>query len=158
MTGQASTQPPQSMHVSASITCLPPCSLIAFTGQTSSHAPQLMQSSLIECATVSPPIKIIKPYPTGFIFSITHQKQLSSKENIILFHNHFQQQQGFSSRHRSLSSGPPSKPADLVASLALHAFWNNSSDRKSSCVSDHHQKHSRQPDNRFGCLTGIAFR
>jgi hypothetical protein len=43
------------MQVSGSITRLPPCSLIEFTGQESSHAAQLVQSSVIVCAMVPPP-------------------------------------------------------------------------------------------------------
>jgi hypothetical protein len=45
LTGQVSTQAPQSMQLSASITLLSPASAIAPTGQESSHAPQLMHSS-----------------------------------------------------------------------------------------------------------------
>jgi len=47
LTGQVSTQAPQSMQVSPSMARLSPASLIAFTGQESSHAPQLMHSSEI---------------------------------------------------------------------------------------------------------------
>jgi hypothetical protein len=47
LTGQVSTQAPQSMQVSASIARLSPASLMALTGQDSSHAPQLMHSSVI---------------------------------------------------------------------------------------------------------------
>ena len=45
--GQTSTQAPQSVQVSASITYLPSPSLIASTGHSLSHAPQEMHSSLI---------------------------------------------------------------------------------------------------------------
>jgi hypothetical protein len=55
LTGQVSTQAPQSIQVSASMTRLLPCSLIAFTGQESSQAAQLVQSSVIVCDTVPPP-------------------------------------------------------------------------------------------------------
>jgi len=47
LTGHVSTHAPQSIQVSASITRFSPCSLIEFTGQESSHAPQLMHSSEI---------------------------------------------------------------------------------------------------------------
>jgi hypothetical protein len=47
LTGQVSTQAPQSMQVSPSMARLSPTSLIALTGQESSHAPQLMHSSEI---------------------------------------------------------------------------------------------------------------
>jgi len=47
LTGHVSTQAPQSMQVSASITLLAPCSLMALTGQESSQAAQLVQSSEI---------------------------------------------------------------------------------------------------------------
>jgi hypothetical protein len=43
------------MQESASITRFAPCSLIALTGQESSHAAQLVQSSVIVWATISPP-------------------------------------------------------------------------------------------------------
>lgn len=52
LTGQVSTQAPQSMQVSAAITLLSPASLIELTGQESSHAPQLMHSSVMVCAKV----------------------------------------------------------------------------------------------------------
>jgi hypothetical protein len=52
LTGQVSTQAPQSMQVSAAITLLSPDSLMALTGQESSQAPQLMHSSVIVCAKV----------------------------------------------------------------------------------------------------------
>lgn len=57
-TGQVSTQAPQSIQESASITRLLPSSLMAFTGHESSHAAQLVQSSVMEWDTVSPPSKI----------------------------------------------------------------------------------------------------
>jgi len=44
-TGHVSTQAPQSMQPSSSITLLLSDSVIAPTGQESSHAPQLMHSS-----------------------------------------------------------------------------------------------------------------
>jgi hypothetical protein len=44
LTGQVSTQAPQSMQVSASMLCLPLPSAIAFTGHESTQAPQLVQS------------------------------------------------------------------------------------------------------------------
>jgi len=47
LTGQVSTQAPQSMQVSASILCLSPASAMELTGQLSTQAPQLVQSSLI---------------------------------------------------------------------------------------------------------------
>ena len=58
-TGQVSTQAPQSIQVSASITRLSPCSLMEFTGHESSHAAQLVQSSVMVWATTSPPQKIM---------------------------------------------------------------------------------------------------
>lgn len=47
LTGQESMQAPQSMQVPASITRTSPFSLIAVTGQTGSHAPQLMHSDVM---------------------------------------------------------------------------------------------------------------
>jgi hypothetical protein len=47
LTGQVSTQAPQSMQVSPSILCLPLPSAMALTGQLSTQAPQLVQSLLI---------------------------------------------------------------------------------------------------------------
>jgi hypothetical protein len=49
------------MQVSASMTRLLPCSLMALTGQESSHAAQLVQSSVMVCDTVLPPSKIVFP-------------------------------------------------------------------------------------------------
>jgi hypothetical protein len=61
LTGQVSSQAPQSMQVSGSITCLFPCSLMALTGQESSHAPQFVQSSVIVKAMVHLPYKVCLP-------------------------------------------------------------------------------------------------
>lgn len=46
-TGQTSTQEPQSVQASASISYFPSPSLIASTGHSLAHAPQLIHSSLI---------------------------------------------------------------------------------------------------------------
>ena len=46
-TGHVLAQAPHSIHVSASITYFESPSLIALTGHSAAHAPQLMQSSVI---------------------------------------------------------------------------------------------------------------
>ena len=51
--GQASTQSPQSAHLSESITYFGSPSEMASVGQTSRHAPQVWQSSVITCAMES---------------------------------------------------------------------------------------------------------
>lgn len=68
-TGQVSTQAPQSIQVSASITRLLSCSLIAFTGHESSHAAQFVQSSVMEWDTVSPPYKSCFPMENHYFLS-----------------------------------------------------------------------------------------
>jgi hypothetical protein len=47
LTGQVSTQAPQSMQVSASILWTSPAEAMLLTGQLSTQAPQLVQSLLI---------------------------------------------------------------------------------------------------------------
>ena len=58
-TGQPSSHAPQSMHCSGSTTYLLSPSAIAPTGQVSAHAPHWMQSSPITLGIVFSPYKII---------------------------------------------------------------------------------------------------
>src|SRR6056297_86771 len=74
-TGQTSSQEPQSVQISLSMTCTSPCSLIASTGQTSAQAPQFMQPSSIQCV----PIFILL---SSYDFQIIELYQISIKRQL----------------------------------------------------------------------------
>lgn len=52
--GQTSTHSPQSLHLSARISCLPSPGMMASSGHTSAQTPQSAQLSLIFFGIVSP--------------------------------------------------------------------------------------------------------
>src|ERR1035438_3366685 len=79
LTGQVSSQAPQSIQVSGSITCLFPCSLMALTGQESSHAPQFVQSSVIVKAMVHLPYKVCLP---DGIFKFVARRRINVQQRI----------------------------------------------------------------------------